>query len=159
MAKEAQPADEKVVVSHRKARHLYEILDRIEAGIALRGPEVKSLRAGQADLSDSYARVRGGEVWLVGAQISPYAQAGRENLEPKRERRLLLHKAEIHRLEGRVAEKGLTLVPLRIYFRGGRAKVELALARGKRSYDRRESIRRREDERSMRRALRRGRAR
>jgi SsrA-binding protein len=155
----ADESGEKVVVSNRKARFQYEVLDRLEAGIALRGPEVKSLRAGQADLSDSYARIRGGEVFLVQAQISPYAQAGRENLEPKRERKLLLHRAEIARLAGRVAERGLTLVPLRIYFRDGRAKVELALARGKRSHDKRETIRRREDERSVRRALRRGRSR
>jgi SsrA-binding protein len=155
----AESDAERTVVTHRKARHLYDILDRIEAGIALRGPEVKSLRAGQGDLSDSYARIRHGEVWLVNLQISPYVQAGRENPEPKRERKLLLHKVEIERLAGRVAEKGLTLVPLRIYFRDGRAKVELALARGKRVWDRRETIRRREDERAVRRVLRRGRGR
>jgi SsrA-binding protein len=154
-----EEAGQKIVVQNRKARYLYDVLDRVEAGIALRGPEVKSLRAGQADLSDSYARLRGGEMFLVNAQISPYTQAGRENLEPKRERKLLLHRSEIDRLSGRVAERGLTLVPLSIYFKDGRAKVELALARGRRTHDKREAIRRREDERTLRRVLRRGRAR
>ena len=154
-----EEAGRKAVVQNRKARYLYDVLDRVEAGIALRGPEVKSLRAGQADLSDSYARLRGGEVFLVNAQISPYVQAGRENLEPKRERKLLLHRSEIDRLSGRVAERGLTLIPLSIYFKDGRAKVELALARGRRTHDKREAIRRREDERTLRRVLRRGRAR
>lgn len=154
-----EPADRKVVCTNRKARYLYEILDTFEAGIALLGPEVKSLRAGNANMTDAYARIRGGEALLVGVHISPYEQAGRANPDPRRERRLLLHKAEIRRLAGKVAEKGLTLVPLRIYFREGRAKVELALARGKRQYDKREAIRTREEERSLRRTLRRGRGR
>jgi SsrA-binding protein len=153
----AEPASEKIVATHRKARHLYEILETVEAGLELVGPEVKSLRAGRANLSDAYARIRRGEAFLVNAHISPYEQAGRENPDPKRERRLLLHKAEIRRLGGKVAERGLTLVPLRLYFRDGIAKVELALARGKKSFDKRETLRRREAERALQRATRRGR--
>ena len=151
--------DRRVVCTNRKARYLYEILDTFEAGIALLGPEVKSLRAGNANLTDAYARIRDGEAFLVGVHISAYEQAGRANPDPRRERRLLLHKGEIRRLAGKVAEKGLTLIPLQIYFRDGRAKVELALARGKRQYDKREAIRTREEERALRRTLRRGRGR
>ena len=137
----AEP-ERKTIASNRRARYDYEILDTFEAGIALLGPEVKSLRAGGANLSDAYATVRGGEVFLVNAHISPYAQAGRENPDPRRERRLLLHKREIRRLQGQTAERGRTLVPLSLYFKEGRVKVELALARGKRRHDRRETIRR-----------------
>jgi SsrA-binding protein len=147
----------KVICTNRKARHLYEILDTVEAGIALLGPEVKSLREGRASLGEAYARIRGGEIFLIGLHISPYEQAGRANPDPVRERKLLLHRSEIGRLAGKVRERGYTLVPLRMYFRGGRAKVELALGRGKRAYDKRETIRRREEDRSVRRALRRGR--
>jgi SsrA-binding protein len=150
-------AEKKVVASHRRARYDYEILDSFEAGLVLRGPEVKSLRAGRANLADAYAVLRRGEVFLVNAHISPYAQASRENPDPRRERKLLLHRAEIARLQGRVEERGLTLVPLEIYFAKGRAKVRLALARGKRRYDKREAIRRREDERELQRVARRGR--
>ncbi len=146
--------ERKLVATHRKARFEYEILERVEAGIALVGPEVKSLRAGNASLVDAYAVVRRGEVYLVGAHISPYAQASRENPDPKRERKLLLHRSEIERLGAKVAERGLTLVPLQIYFRNGRAKVELALARGRRRHDKRDAIREREQEREVRRALR-----
>ena len=149
-----EPGERKLVATHRKARFEYEILEKVEAGIALLGPEVKSLRAGNASLADAWAVVRRGEVFLVGAHISPYAQASRENPDPKRERKLLLHRAEIARLAAKVAERGLTLVPLQIYFRDGRAKVELALARGRRRYDKREAIRRREQEREVRRAVR-----
>jgi SsrA-binding protein len=154
---EKEKGGEKVICSNRKARHLYEILDTVEAGLVLLGPEVKSLRAGRASLGDAYARIRGGEMFLVNAHISPYEQAGRANPDPLRERKLLLHRAEIARLSGKVRERGFTLIPLRMYFRDGRAKVELALARGKRAYDKRESIRKREEDRSVRRALRRGR--
>jgi SsrA-binding protein len=147
----------KVICTNRKARHLYEILETVEAGLALLGPEVKSLRAGRASLGDAYARIRGGEAWLVGVHISPYEQAGRENPDPIRDRKLLLHRREIARLGSKVAERGFTLVPLRMYFKDGRAKVELALGRGKRSYDKREAIRRREEDRSLRRVMRRGR--
>jgi SsrA-binding protein len=146
--------ERKLVATHRKARFEYEILEKIEAGIALLGPEVKSLRAGNASLADAYAVVRRGEVFLVGAHISPYAQASRENPDPRRERKLLLHRTEIARLGAKVAERGLTLVPLSIYFRAGRAKVELALARGRRRHDKRDAIREREQEREVRRAVR-----
>jgi SsrA-binding protein len=152
--------ERKVVASNRKARHEYEILDTFEAGIALRGPEVKSLRNGKANLTDGYAVIRRGEVFLANVHIGAYEKAWRENLEPRRERKLLLHRAEISRLEGKVAERGLTLIPLQLYFKNGRAKVELGLCRGKRRHDKRESIRRREMERDLQRALRaRGRSR
>jgi SsrA-binding protein len=143
-----------IIAKNRRARFDYEILDTFEAGIVLRGPEVKSLRDGKANLSDSYAQIRRGEIYLVNAHIAPYAQASRENVDPRRERKLLLHKAEIVRLGGRVAERGFTLIPLQLYFSNGRAKVELGLARGKRRYDKRESIRRRETERELQRVTR-----
>jgi SsrA-binding protein len=147
----ARPA---VIASNRRARHEYEVLDTFEAGIALLGPEVKSLRQGRANLADSYASVRRGEIFLHNLHISPYEQAGRENPEPTRDRKLLLHRREIHRLQGEVAERGLTLVPLSLYWKEGRAKVELALVRGRRRHDKREAIRRREQEREMDRAVR-----
>jgi len=151
-----EAAGRKLITQNRRARHDYEILDTVEAGLVLLGPEVKSLRDGRANLSDAYAAIRGSEAWLVNAHISPYAQAARENPDPRRERKLLLHRREIARLAGQVSERGLTLVPLAMYFKAGRAKVELGLARGKRSYDKRETIRRREQEREIERALRRG---
>ncbi len=154
MAKGAEKAGLKLIASNRKARFLYEILDRVEAGIALRGPEVKSLRAGRANLADSYAHVRRGELFLVNAHISPYEEAGRENKDPRRERKLLLHRSEIARLSGEVTERGLTLIPLSLYFKDGRVKVELALVRGKKVYDKREAIRRREEDREVQRAIR-----
>ncbi len=147
--------EDKVVATNRKARHLYHVLETHEAGLVLLGPEVKSLRAGRANLVDAYARIRRGECILVNAHISPYDQAGRENPDPRRERKLLLHKPEIRRLQGKLNERGFTLVPLRLYFKQGRAKVELALVKGKRQVDKRETIRRREEERSLRRAVRR----
>jgi len=143
------------IASNRRARHEYEILDTFEAGISLLGPEVKSLRQGRANLSDAYATVRGGEAVLHNLHIAPYEQAGRQNADPRRERKLLLHRREIHRLKGRVAERGFTLVPLSLYWKGGRAKVELALVRGKRTLDKRQALRRREQQREMDRALRR----
>jgi SsrA-binding protein len=149
-----EPGARKLVATNRKARFEYEVLETVEAGIALVGPEVKSLRAGNASLADSYAVVRRGEAWLIGAHISPYAQASRENPDPRRERKLLLHRAELARLGSKVAERGLTLVPLQLYFRDGRAKIELALARGRRRHDKREAIRRREQDRELRRAVR-----
>jgi SsrA-binding protein len=153
-------AERQVVASNRRARHEYQILDTFEAGIALLGPEVKSLRNGKASLTDGYGVIRRGEVFLVNVHIGPYEKAWRENAEPRRERKLLLHRAEISRLEGKVAERGLTLIPLQLYFRNGRAKVELGLCRGKSRYDKRESIRRRETERDLQRELRgRGRSR
>lgn len=138
-----------VIATNRRARFEYEILETLEAGIELRGPEVKSLRAGRANLADAYATVRRGEAWLLHLHISPYEQAGRENPDPRRDRRLLLHRREIARLAGRLQERGLTLVPLRLYWKQGRAKVLLGLARGKRLYDKRETIRRRDAEREV----------
>lgn len=145
MAQTRRPdVSRKVVCLNRKARHDYEVLETLEAGLVLRGSEVKSLRAGQAALVDSYAEVRDGEVFLVGANIAAYASASYNNHDPRRDRKLLLHSREIRRLEGRVREKGLTLVPLSLYFREGRAKVEVALARGRKAYDKRERIRERD---------------
>ena len=146
--------ERKRVATNRKARFEYEILDTLEAGIALLGPEVKSLRAGNANLTDAYAIVRRGEVFLVNAHIGPYDQAGRANAAPRRERKLLLHRAEIARFAGRAAERGFTLVPLELYFKEGRAKVQLGLARGKKAHDKRETIRERDSEREMQRAVR-----
>ncbi|HHY36713.1 MAG TPA: SsrA-binding protein SmpB [Firmicutes bacterium] len=142
------------VINNRKARHDYHILETMEAGIALQGSEVKSLRQGKANLRDAYARVDRGEVFLYNVHISPYDKASYFNHEAKRPRKLLLHKREINRLLGAVREKGLTLVPLKIYFnRRGLAKVELALARGKQKYDKREAMARRDAQREMARAL------
>ena len=154
-AKAKQKGDSERITTNRRARHAYEILDTFEAGIQLRGPEVKSLRAGNASLGDAYAVVRGGEVFLMNAHIGPYEQAGRANAAPRRERKLLLHRAEIARLAGRVAERGFTLVPIELYFKQGRAKVELGLARGRKTFDRREVVKKREHEREMDRARRR----
>jgi SsrA-binding protein len=128
------------VATNRRARHKFEAVEKMEAGIVLQGSEVKSLRNGKAQMTDSYAVVDKGEVWLRKLHIPPYEPASRENHEPERPRKLLLHKAEIERLIGKTAEKGLTLIPLRIYFKGPRAKVELALARGKEGRDRRREI-------------------
>ena len=154
MAKAVEKAGRKLIASNRKARFLYEILDSFEAGIALHGPEVKSLRAGRANLADAYAHVRRGEIFLVNAHISPYEEAGRENKDPRRERKLLLHRSEIGRLSGEVTERGLTLIPLSLYFKDGRAKVELALARGKKLYDKRETQKKRTWQRERGRLLR-----
>jgi SsrA-binding protein len=152
--------EQKLIASNRRARFEYEVLERVEAGIVLEGPEVKSLRDGKASLSDAYASFRRGEAWLHQLHISPYPQAGRNNPDPKRDRKLLMHRKELARLEGRVSERGLTLVPLSLYFREGRVKVDLALARGKRAHDKREAIKERESDRELARATRRrGRAR
>jgi SsrA-binding protein len=128
------------VATNRRARHKFEAVEKMEAGIVLQGSEVKSLRNGKAQMTDAYAVVEQGEVWLRNLHIPPYEPASRENHEPERPRKLLLHKAEIERLIGKTAEKGLTLIPIRIYFKGSRAKVELALARGKEGRDRRREI-------------------
>jgi len=143
----------KVVTTNRKARHDYHILDTIEAGIALVGTEVKSLRAGRINLKDSYAEIRADELFLVGAHISPYDQGNRFNHEPERLRKLLLHKQETRRLGLKVREKGLTIVPLRVYFKNNRVKVELALVKGKRTYDKRAAIAQREIRRELDRAM------
>jgi SsrA-binding protein len=154
MAKKKRKAAPGDVATNRQAAHRYTFLDRYEAGLVLTGTEVKSLREGKAQLKDGYATVRDGEVWLHNVHIPPYGPASRENHDPDRARKLLLHRREIDRLIGRTREKGLTLVPTRLYFSGPRAKVELALARGKDLHDKRESIRTREMQRDMQRALR-----
>lgn len=145
----------KVVATNRKARHDYEILDTFECGIVLRGSEVKSLRDAQVQLKDAYADIRDGEVWLERLHIAPYSFALGGGHDPERPRKLLLHRREIDRLVGKVNELGLTLVPLQIYFKEGKAKVELALAKGRRSYDKRQKIRERMEKREMDRARRR----
>lgn len=143
----------KIIVQNRKAHHDYHAIDTWEAGIALAGTEVKSLRNGKANLRDSFARVDGNEVFLHNVHIGEYEQGNQFNHEPTRKRKLLLHKHEINRLRGRVEEKGLTLIPLKLYFKRGRAKVEIALAKGKREYDRRQDIAKRDAKRDLERAL------
>jgi SsrA-binding protein len=144
----------KVMASNRRARHDYTIEDTLEAGIVLVGSEIKSIRAGRASLQDGYAAIEDGEVWLINVHIAPYDPASREGHEPRRRRKLLLHRRQIARLTTRVQERGYTLIPLRIYLRNNRAKIELGLARGKRQYDKRAAIAKRDDERRMRRAMR-----
>ncbi|MGH8990536.1 MAG: SsrA-binding protein SmpB [Acidimicrobiia bacterium] len=148
---------ERVAISNRRARHEYHILDVYEAGIMLVGSEVKSIREGRANLADSYARVEGGEVWLYAMHVSPYAFA-REQHNPTRRRKLLLHRGEIDRLVGKLNESGLTLVPLKLYFSDGLAKVELALAQGKRQWDKRQAMAERDAKRETERVMK-GRAR
>jgi SsrA-binding protein len=143
----------RVVARNRKARHEYEILDTFEAGMELKGPEVKSLRAGNVSFQDAFARVDGGEVWLHNLHISPYEQANRFNEDPVRVRRLLLNRREIRQLAVKTQEKGLTLVPLEIYFVRGYAKLALAVARGKKLHDKRETLKRRQQDREARRAM------
>ena len=143
--------ERKIVAQNRRARRDYFIEETYEAGIALQGTEVKALREGRVNLQDGYARIKDGEVYLLNVHISPYAFGNRYNHDPLRERKLLLHKREIRRLIGKVKERGFTLVPLSIYFRGGRAKVELALARGKKVYDKRESLKRKALEKELQR--------
>jgi SsrA-binding protein len=142
----------KLVCENRKARHDYELKDTLEAGLVLLGSEVKSLREGRGNLKDSYCRVKDGEAFLFGMHISPYPPA-LDNHEPERTRKLLLHGREISKLAGKLHEKGLTLIPLKIYFKDGRAKAELALAKGKRTHDRREDVKKREMRLEVERAL------
>jgi SsrA-binding protein len=149
--KKAMPGD---VATNRKAAFKYNLIERYECGIVLTGTEVKSLRDGQAQLKDSYATINDGEVWLIGAYIAPYPAASRDNHPPERTRKLLLHRSEIEKLIGQTKEKGFTLVPTRIYFQGNKAKVEIALARGKDLYDKRESIKNRDMARDVQRELR-----
>ena len=144
----------KIICQNRKARHDYFILDEYEAGMVLLGTEVKSLRLGRANLKDSYAKARGGELFLYNMHIGAYPFAAYGNHDPLRPRKLLLHKQEIKRIVGKVKEKGQTLVPLQVYFKDGKAKVALALAKGKRRYDKREAIREREEKRELDRAKR-----
>lgn len=143
----------RVIATNRKARHLYHIVDTYESGVALVGTEVKSLRQGKVSFKDSYATVEKGELFLHNVHISHYDQASRFNHDPTRSRKLLMHKVEIKRLLGKTTERGFTLVPLRIYFKGKVAKIELALAIGKKLFDRRKAIKDREVQREMRRAL------
>jgi SsrA-binding protein len=150
--RKASPGD---VATNRQARYRYHLLDTYEAGLVLDGTEVKSLRDGKAQIKDGYAQVRDGEAWLHNVHIPPYGPASRENHEPERSRKLLLHRREIERLEASARERGLTLVPTRLYFRDGRAKVEIAVARGKDVGDKREAIKERDMRREMERAARR----
>jgi SsrA-binding protein len=145
----------KLIAENRRARHEYEFLERVEAGVVLTGSEVKSARDGHVQLGQAYADVRNGEAWLVGASIAEYAQAGGSGHSPDRDRKLLLHRQEIDSLYGKVREKGLTLVPTRMYFKDGRVKVELALARGRERFDKRRVIADRDAQRQMERALKR----
>ncbi len=146
-------AEQKTVVSNRRARHDYEILERYETGIVLTGAEVKSLRGGRGSLAESFARVRGREIWIEGMHIPPYEQAmEKRTYDPIRPRKLLLHRAEIERLVGKTAERGLALIPMRVYFTHGMAKLELGLGRGKRQFEKRQALAEREHEREMQRS-------
>ena len=152
--------DEKVVATNRRARRDYEVLETAEAGLVLRGVEVKALREAKVTLGDAYARVRNGEAWIVGLHITPYSHAAsQDELDPERDRKLLLHRAELDRLAARLDQEALTLIPLRLYFRGGRAKLQLGLARGKKQHDRRQEIARRDADLEARRAMSRARRR
>ena len=139
----------KTLTVNRKARHDYHLQDRYEAGIVLQGTEIKSIRAGKFTLTDSYARIQDGEVFLIDAHISPYEQGNIQNHEPKRQRKLLLHRREIRRLEHKIRSSGMTLVPTKAYFSNGKVKLEVALARGKRSYDKREALKNAETQRAI----------
>jgi SsrA-binding protein len=157
-AKATAKADDsgiKVVARNRRARHDFELLEKVEAGLVLTGTEVKSLRNGKASLEDAYAEVDRGEVWLLGCDIPEYVQANRMNHAPKRPRKLLLHRREIGKLEVKTNEKGITLVPLSVYFKKGIAKVELCLARGRKTFDKREALKKQEAKRDIDRAMRR----
>ena len=147
-------SEDRTIATNRRARHEYEILETLEAGLVLRGTEVKSLRTGQVNFKDSYATVKNNELWLLGCHISPYSHGTDANHDPERDRKLLLHGREIRRLLGKVAERGLTIVPLKLYFKNGRAKLEIGLARGKHTYDTRQSIAERDSKLDIERALR-----
>lgn len=146
----AKPVEEKTISSNRQARFEYELLARYDAGVVLTGSEIKSVRAGRVNLRDAYVRIEDGEAWLVGAHISPYAQAGYTPHDPDRPRKLLLHKDEIVTLRVQTQTKGLTIVPLRLYLKGRRAKIEIAVARGKKLYDKRASMAERDAQRAVR---------
>ena len=151
----ARPTGTKLIAENRRARRDYELLERVEAGVVLTGSEVKSAREGKVQLGQAYADIRAGEAWLVGASIAEYAQGGAFGHIPDRDRKLLLHRGEIDSLHGKVREKGLTLVPTRMYFKDGRVKVELALARGRERFDKRRVIAERDAQRQIERALKR----
>ena len=155
--KKVEPGD-RLVAENRKAYHDYHILDTMEAGVALLGTEVKAMREGRVNLRDSFGRVEGGEVWLYNVHVSPYSHRGSADHEPLRKRKLLLHKEEIRKLIGKTVERGMTLVPVRVYFKNGRVKVAISLAKGKKTHDKRETIKRRETERETRAAVKRHRA-
>ena len=146
-------SEEKVFNTNRPAAHNYHLLERFEAGLVLTGTEVKAIRGGKVNLRDSFAQIRNGEAWLVNCHISPYEFGNRENHEPLTSRKLLLHRQEIRKLTGKVTEKGLTLIPTRIYLKGGRIKCEIALAKGKKLYDKRETERRKEADQEARKAI------
>ena len=143
----------KVLATNRKARHDYFLLDTYEAGIALLGSEIKSIRAGQISIKEAYVRVEGGEAWLVEAHVAPYNHANRNNHEPRRPRKLLLHKKEIQRMQDGVRKKGVTIIPTRVYLKNGRAKVEIADARGKQNFDKRQAIAERDAQREIERQM------
>lgn len=145
--------DVKVVATNRKARHEYFLLESYEAGIALQGSEIKSIRAGQISLKEAYVRTDGEQAWLVNAHIAPYNPASRQNHDPLRERKLLLHRKQINELWDETRQKGVTIIPTQVYIKAGKAKVEIALAKGKHNYDKRQSIKTRDTEREIRRAL------
>ena len=155
MARPAKQSEDdvKVVTRNRRAFHEYEVLDRMECGIVLVGTEVKSLRDGHASLEDAYAKLEDGEVWLIGSDIPEYAMGNRMNHKPKRPRKLLLHKREIAKFAGKASQRGFTLVPLRIYFKEGRAKVEVAVAKGKQSHDKREAAKKSQAQKDIRQAM------
>ncbi|APW58646.1 SsrA-binding protein SmpB [Paludisphaera borealis] len=146
----------KIVARNRKARHDYDLLEKVEAGIVLTGTEVKSLRNGKANLEDAYAEITRGEIWLLGCDIPEYLQANRMNHVPKRPRKLLLHRKEIEKLGTKSGERGLTLIPLSIYFKKGMAKVEISIAKGRKTFDKREALKKQDAKRDIDRALRRG---
>lgn len=152
-AKRDQDEGVKVICRNKRATFDYEIIDKLECGVVLVGTEVKSLREGHASLEDAYARIEGGEVWLIGAEIPEYPFGNRLNHKPKRTRKLLLHRREIARFAGKATQKGFTLVPLRLYFKDGKAKVEIAVVRGKQRHDKREAQKKAEATREMRRAM------
>ena len=153
MAKTAREEAQKIIADNRKAHHDYHLLDTFEAGVALLGPEVKSIREGGANLRDSFARIEAGEVWLYNVHISPYRNRGYTDHDPKRRRKLLLHRHEIRKLIGKTTERGMTIVPVRLYFKNGRVKVAISLAKGKKTHDKRENVRRREADRETRAAI------
>ncbi len=154
MSRSGTADGEKTVATNRKARHEYDILETFEAGLALRGTEVKSLREGQVTFKDSYVDFQNAEAWLIGCHVSPYHHGTHANHDPERRRKLLLHRREISRLLGKKAERGLTIVPLRLYFRDGRAKLEIGLARGRKLHDKRSALRERETRREVDREMR-----
>jgi SsrA-binding protein len=147
-------SEERVIATNRRARHDYDILETIEAGIVLRGTEVKSLRDSQVTFKDAYATIRHDELWLLGCHINPYSHGSDANHDPERDRKLLLHRRELTRLTGKIAERGLTLIPLRLYFKEGRVKLELGLGRGRKLHDKRSAIRERDVKREMDKAAR-----